>query len=66
MAFNTNTAQGTVVYTSGEWKTGSVLANDLALVSNTTLTAIPSLSIPVGKVISLHKFEVLTVNPASL
>tara|TARA_R100001594_G_C3898757_1_gene230271 strand:+ start:76 stop:576 length:501 start_codon:yes stop_codon:yes gene_type:complete len=49
MAFNTNTAQGTVVYTSGEWKTGSVLANDLALVSNTTLTAIPSLSIPVAK-----------------
>ena len=49
MAFNTNTAQGTVVYTSGEWKSGNVLANDLELVSDTTLTAIPALSIPVAK-----------------
>ena len=32
----------------------------------TAVLSLPSLSIPVGKVISLHKFEVLTVNPANL
>ena len=32
----------------------------------TAVLSLPSLSTPVGKVISLHKFEVLTVKPASL
>ena len=32
----------------------------------TAVLSLPSLSIPVGKVISLHKFDVLTVRPANL
>ena len=32
----------------------------------TAVLSLPWLSIPVGNVISLHKFEVLTVSPASL
>ena len=33
---------------------------------HTAVLSFPSLSFPVGSVISLHKFEVLTFNPASL
>ena len=33
---------------------------------HTAVLSLPSLSTPVGKVISLHKLEVLTVSPASL
>ena len=33
---------------------------------HTAVLSLPSLSIPVGKVISLHKFDVLTVSPANL
>lgn len=49
MPFNTNTARGTVIYTPGEWKTGSVLANDLELVSDTVLAPVTALAIPVAK-----------------
>ena len=33
---------------------------------HTAVRSFPSLSIPVGSVISLQRFEVLTFNPASL
>ena len=47
MAFNSNTTAGTVVYTTGSFNSGTVLANDQTLVSTTTYASI--LKVDLGK-----------------
>tara|TARA_R100000152_G_C6642125_1_gene86370 strand:+ start:75 stop:614 length:540 start_codon:yes stop_codon:yes gene_type:complete len=48
MPFNSNTAQGTVVYSSPTWET-KILANDGTTLSSATVATVSELDIPIAK-----------------